>query len=155
MRWPAGRWGAGKSNRPLALGRGGVCGPATPTRPNPVEHCRRAAGQRGADAGLGVAWAVATLPVGQPLAQRLHVCRDPLGHQLRLTVLQHAADLSAGWRTDPAIAAVVCGGARAQSGGGDGHRLPRRGRLGRDRRLGHDKSGLDPVRVHPAHAGAG
>jgi hypothetical protein len=71
-----------------------------------------------------------------------------LVHQREVAHLQHAANLSPGWRPDCSIPALVCAGPRPQLDGGRDYGLRRRGRTPRPRRLDSFGVVCDSLCVH-------
>lgn len=110
-----------ESDRALAIGRSCVCRSAAAAGCNLMEHRGRAARQCSfsADPVSALQRSSRCWLAGQ-LARRLHSSSRFVANRHCSVCIQHASNLSAGWRADPAIFAVVCHGTRPQPYHSDG-----------------------------------
>ena len=117
---PAGRRKSG-FYRALAVGRRGLRGTAAAPRRDAVEHRGGTAGERGAGRSAVHFLAVQSFPALAGHASGLErIFADDLGHESRHIDFQYAPDLSAGWRANCSVAAVVFCRAGEQFDGGIG-----------------------------------
>ena len=114
-------WWRGKSNRAVAAGWCRLCGSAASPRRYPVEHRRRAAGERRIAAHFHRSWIFEPFTwMGPQHAQLSRSAACGLVDRSQLAHIQYAAHLSPGWRPDSPSVVVVPIGACPEPHGNNG-----------------------------------
>src|SRR5207342_1139440 len=110
---PAGRW-TRRQNRLMAAGRSRIRGSSGTAWRQLVEHLRRTASESGANARAGPGAARPSFSFWIVHFGPRDLCAFFESDQSHTVSLQRAAYLSAGWRENPALTAVVYRGAGAE-----------------------------------------